>query len=143
MAQAGGFELQTLDTSMMYAGGNTGSISIADINASVRGTVLRLTPLRINASRILVSKWMLVSLIWGRTVYRSGAIQLSGGNDMTNNYAPTGDIDINSTTLMASYDPNENISFLGGITQNSFTSGNVTTIKGSYDVKGASSTGCV
>ena len=75
--------------------------------------------------------------------YRSGAIQLSGGNDMTNNYAPTGDIDINSTTLMASYDLNENISFLGGITQNSLTSGNVTTIKGSYDVKGASSTGYV
>ena len=75
--------------------------------------------------------------------YRSGAIQLGGGNDMTNNYAPTGDIDINSTTVMASYDLNENISFLGGITQNSFTSGNVTTIKGSYDVKGASSTGCV
>ena len=68
MARAGGFELQTLDTSIMYAGGNTGSISIADINASVSGTVLRLTPLRINASRILVSKWMLVSLIWGRTV---------------------------------------------------------------------------
>ena len=68
MARAGGFELQTLDTSIMYAGGNTGSISIADINASVSGTVLRLTPLRINASRILVSKWMLVRLIWGRTL---------------------------------------------------------------------------
>ena len=68
MAQSGGFEFQTLDTSMMYADGNTASISIADINASVSGTVLRLTPLRINASRILVSKWMLVSLIWGGTV---------------------------------------------------------------------------
>jgi hypothetical protein len=68
---------------------------------------------------------------------------LSGGNDMTNNYAPTGDIDINSTTLIASYDLNENISFLGDITQNSFTSGNVTTIKGSYNVKDASSTGYV
>ena len=79
----------------------------------------------------------------GRYSYRSGAIQLSGGNDMTNNYAPTGNIDINSTTLMASYDLNENILFLGGITQNSFTSGNVTTIKGCYNVKGASSTGYV
>ena len=68
MERAGGFELQTLDTSMMYAGGNTGSISIADINASVSGTVLLLTPLRINVSRILVSKWMLVSLIRGRTL---------------------------------------------------------------------------
>ena len=68
MAQAGGFEFQALDTSMMYAYGNTASTSIADINASVSGTVLRLTPLRINASRILVSKWMLVSLIWGGTV---------------------------------------------------------------------------
>ena len=79
----------------------------------------------------------------GLYTYRSGAIQLSGGNDITNNYAPTGDIDINSSTLMASYDLNENISFLGGITQNNLTSGNVTTIKGGYDVKGASSTGYV
>ena len=79
----------------------------------------------------------------GPYTYRSGVIQLSGGNDMANNYAPTGDIDINSTKLMASYYLNENISFLGGITQNSLTSGNVTTIKGSYDVKGASSTGYV
>ena len=38
MAQAGGFELQTLDTSIMYADGNAGSISIANIDASVSGT---------------------------------------------------------------------------------------------------------
>ena len=41
MAQAGGFELQTLDTSMMYADGNTGSISM-QISMQVsaeRGTV--------------------------------------------------------------------------------------------------------
>jgi long-subunit fatty acid transport protein len=44
---------------------------------------------------------------------------------------------------MASYDLNENISFLGGITQNNLTSGNVTTIKGGYDVKSGSSTGYV
>lgn len=44
---------------------------------------------------------------------------------------------------MASYNLDENISFLGGITQNNLTSVNVTTIKGGYDVKGASSTGHV
>ena len=37
MAQAGGFELQTLDTSMMYADGNTVSISYASIDASIEG----------------------------------------------------------------------------------------------------------
>ena len=37
MAQAGGFELQTLDTSMMYADGNQASIAYASIDASVQG----------------------------------------------------------------------------------------------------------
>ena len=37
MAQAGGFELQTLDTAMMYADGNQASISYASIDASVEG----------------------------------------------------------------------------------------------------------
>jgi long-subunit fatty acid transport protein len=145
MAQAGGFELQTLDTSMMYADGNTGSISIADINASVSGTRNGVTVDTVKDQRVTNIGFKMDAGVVDLGLYtcRSGAIQLSGGNDMTDNYAPTGDIDINSTTLMASYDLNENISFLGGITQNSLTSGNVTTIKGGYDVKGASSTGYV
>jgi len=38
IAFAGGFELQTLDTSIMYAEGNAASISIANIDANVSGT---------------------------------------------------------------------------------------------------------
>ena len=145
MAQAGGFELQTLDTSIMYADGNAGSISIADINSSVSGTRNGVTTDTVKDQKVTNIGFKMDTGIVdvGLYTYRSGAIQLSGGNDLNNNYAPTGDIDINSTTLMASYDLNENISFLGGITQNNLTSGNVTTIKGGYDVKGASSTGYV
>ena len=145
MAQAGGFELQTLDTSIMYADGNAGSISIANIDASVSGTRNDVTVDTVKDQQVTnVALKMDAGMVGlGLYTYRSGAIQLSGGNDLNDNYAPTGDIDINSTTLMASYDLNENISFLGGITQNNLTSGNVTTIKGGYDVKGASSTGYV
>ena len=145
MAQAGGFELQTLDTSIMYADGNAGSISIADINASVSGTRNGVTVDTVKDQQVtnfaLKMDANIVDL--GLYTYRSGAIQLSGGNDLNNNYAPTGDIDINSTTLMAAYGLNENVSFLGGITQNNLTSGNVTTIKGGYDVKSGSSIGYV
>ena len=145
MAQAGGFELQTLDTSIMYADGNAASISIADINASVDGTA--------NGEKVDTVKDQKVTNIGfkmdaglvdvGLYTYRSGAIQLSGGNTLGGNYAPQGDVDINSTTLMIKYDVNENVSLLGGITQNNLTSGNVTTIKGSYDIDSASSTGYV
>ena len=145
MAQAGGFELQTLDTSIMYADGNAGSISIADINASVSGSREGVTTDTVKDQKVTnVALKMDANIVdLGLYTYRSGAIQLSGGNDLNNNYAPTGDVDINSTTLMASYGLNENVSFLGGITQNNLTNGNVTTIKGGYDVKSGSSTGYV
>ena len=143
MAQAGGFELQTLDTSSMYADGNAGSISIADINASVNGTRNGVTTDTVKDQRVtnIGFKMDAGAVAFGLYTYRSGAIQLSGGNSTANNYAPTGDIDINSTTLMARYDITENISVLGGVTNNQLTTGNVTTIKGSYDVTGASSAG--
>jgi len=145
MAQAGGFELQTLDTSIMYADGNAASISIADINASVNGTA--------NGEKVDTVKDQKVTNIGfkmdaglvdvGLYTYRSGAIQLSGGNTFGGNYAPQGDVDINSTTLMIKYDVNENVSLIGGVTQNNLTSGNVSTIKGSYEIDSASSTGYV
>lgn len=145
MAQAGGFELQTLDTSIMYADGNAASISIADINASVDGTF--------NGEKVDTVKDQKVTNIGfkmdaglvdvGLYTYRSGAIQLSGGNTFGGNYAPQGDVDINSTTLMIKYDVNENVSLIGGVTQNNLTSGNVSTIKGSYEIDSASSTGYV
>ena len=145
MAQAGGFELQTLDTSMMYADGNVGSISIADIDASVSGTANGVTVDTVKDQRVtnLGFKINAGMVDVGLYTYRSGAIQLSGGNTVGGNYAPSGDVDINSTTLMASYNLNENISFLGGITQNNVTNGNVTTIKGSYDIQSGSKTGYV
>lgn len=143
MVHAGGFELQTLDTSMMYADGNVGSISIADIDASVSGTRNGVTVDTVKDQRVTNLGFKMDAGIVdvGLYTYRSGAIQLSGGNDMADNYAPTGDVDINGTALMLSYNLNDNISFLGGITQNNLTSGNVTTIKGSYDVQSGSSTG--
>ena len=142
IAFAGGFELQTLDTSIMYAEGNAASISIANINANVSGT---------KSSTVDTVKDQQVTNVGlkmnfgkfdlGLYTYRSGSIQLSGGNNPAGNYAPTGDIDINSTTLMAAYNINENMSLLGGLTYNNLASGNVTTIKGSYEVTGTSSTG--
>ena len=88
MAQAGGFELQTLDTSMMYADGNQASISYASIDASVQGE----NPNSATSSKRDVVKDQTVtnvlakldvgdSLSFGLGTYRSGAIQLSGGNE--------------------------------------------------------------
>ena len=144
MAQAGGFELQTLDTSMMYADGNAGSISIANIDASVKGT-LGSTVDTVKDQQVtnMGLKVGLGQFDVGLYTYRSGSIQLTGGNTAGDNYAPTGDIDINSTTLMLAFNLNENVSLLGGVTNNQLTNGNVATIKGSYDVTGASSTGYV
>jgi long-chain fatty acid transport protein len=81
------------------------------------------------------------SISVGLGTFRAGAIQLSGGNGVGGNVAPTGDVTLDSTALMLNYNLTENVSFLGGITQNSLKDGNVTTLAGSYDVSGATETG--
>jgi hypothetical protein len=152
MAQAGGFELQTLDTSMMYADGNQASISYASIDASIEGY-------NTGAGLATVSKKQVVkdqtvtnvnakfdvgeSLSFGLTTYRSGAIQLDGGNGVNGNLAPTGDVDLDSTAFMAKFALTDNVSVLGGITQNNLKDGNVTTLAGSYDIVGKSEMGYV
>ena len=152
MAQAGGFELQTLDTSIMYADGNQASISYASIDASIEGYNALLGP----ATKKAVVKDQTVtnvaakfdvgeSLSFGLSTYRSGAIQLDGGNalDAGVNLAPTGDVDLDTMALMVKYSLNENISLIGGMTQNTLKDGNVTTLAGSYDVSGTSEQGYI
>ena len=171
MAQAGGFELQTLDTSMMYADGNQASISYARIDASIDG-VNSSTGASASSKKQVVKDQTVTnfsgkfdvgeSLSFGVATYRSGSIQLSGGNEapepviglvngvptlvgMTagGNLAPTGDVDLDTTALMVNYSLNENVSLIGGFTQNTLKDGNVTTLAGSYDVTGASGQGYV
>jgi hypothetical protein len=88
MAQAGGFELQTLDRSIMNADGNQAPISYASIDASVQGE----NPNSTTSSKRDVVKDQKVtnvtakfdvgdSLSFGLRTYRSGSIQLSGGNE--------------------------------------------------------------
>ena len=156
MAQAGGFELQTLNTSIMYADVNQASISYASIDVSVQGE----NPNSTTSSKRDVVKDQTVtnvtakfdvgdSLSFGLGTYRSGSIQLSGGNEnlgatygaVGGNLAPSADLDLNTTALMARYNLNDNLSFIGGVTQNAVGGGNVTTLGGTYDVGSTSSVG--
>ena len=152
MAQAGGFELQTLDTSIMYADENQVNMSYASIDASVGGYNSAVGP----TTKKAVVKDQTVSnfagkfdvgdsLSVGLTTYRSGAIQLEGGNaaDAGVNLAPTGDVDLDTSALMVRSSLNENISLIGGLTQNALKDGNVTTLAGSYNVSGKNEQGYV
>jgi len=147
-AVAGGFELQTLDTSLMYAEGNQAYVSVAKIDASIKGE----NPLIGAASERQVVKDQTVTnvgskfdisenLSLGFSTYRSGSIQLDGGNGLNGNIAPTADVNLDSTAMMAIYNLNENFSFLGGVTQNNIGDGNVTTLGGSYAVSNTSKMG--
>ena len=152
MAQAGGFELQTLDTSIMYADGNQAAITHATIDASIEGfnTALpsstKKAVVKDQTVTNLAAKFdMGESLSFGLSTYRSGSIQLDGGNGAAPgfNLAPTGDIDLDSSALLARYSLNENLSFLGGVTSNSLGAGVVTTMGGEYTVSGKTSMGYV
>jgi len=154
IAVAGGFELQTLDTSIMYSEGNQASISTAKIDASIEG--YNTAPgLGVATKRAVVKDQTVTnyaakfdagdSLSFGLNTYRSGAIQLDGGNAAAPvyNLAPTGDVDLDTTALMVKYNLNDSISLLGGITQNTLKDGNVTTLAGSYGISGTSEQGYI
>ena len=150
MAQAGGIELQTLDTSIMYADGNQIAVSHATIDASIVGY----NPANEAGSKQAVVKDQTVTnmsakfdvgenLAFGLTTYRSGAVQLSGGNTLGGNIAPTADVELNTTAVMANFQINENISVIGGFTQNNLKDGNVTTLAGPYDFTSTSELGYI
>ncbi|MGB0858020.1 MAG: hypothetical protein ACPGPR_09110 [Paracoccaceae bacterium] len=149
-AFAGGFELQKLDTSMMYVDGNQASISQANINYSIEGqnpavgaaSKKQVVP-DISVTNVAAKFDFGDNLSLGLGTYRSGAIQLSGGNGTSGNLTPTADVDLNSTALLARYNLNDSISFIGGVTQNVIRGGNVTTLGGSYDVSGKTEMGYV
>ena len=148
IALAGGFELQTLDTSIMYSEGNQASISTAKIDASIKGVnpaigaassrdVVKDQTVTNIATKFNVGE----NLSFGLSTYRSGSIQLDGGNGLNGNIAPTADVNLDSTAMMAIYNLNGNFSFLGGVTQNDIGDGNVTTLGGSYAVSSTSKMG--
>ena len=148
IAVAGGFELQTLDTSIMYSEGNQASISTAKIDASIKGVnplvgavssrnVVKDQTITNIATKFNVGE----NLSFGLSTYRSGSIQLDGGNGLNGNIAPTADVKLDSTAMMAIYNLNGNFSFLGGVTQNNIGDGNVTTLGGSYAVSSTSKMG--
>ena len=155
MAQAGGFELQTLDTSMMYADGNQASISYASIDASIEGY-------NTGAGLATVSKKQVVkdqtvtnvnakfdvsdTFSFGLSTYRSGSVQLSGGNGdpaAGGNITPIADIKLQTTALMVNYQLNENMSFIGGMTNNSLEDSSVSTLAGGYTIPGATAQGYI
>jgi len=149
MAHAGGIELQTLDTSMMYADGNTASLSYASIDASIEG-VNTLSA----ASKKQVVKDQTVtnlagkfdvgdSLSIGFSTFRSGAVQLSGGNGSAANLTPIADIKLETTALLLNYQLNDNLSLIGGMTNNALKDSTVQTLAGSYTIPGVTEQGYI
>lgn len=68
---------------------------------------------------------------------------MSGENNPATTYAPSADADLDSMTLMATYAISDEISILGGFTQNSLKAFTLRTLAGAYQVNGASSNGYV
>ena len=152
MVQAGGFELQTLDTSIMYADGNTASISYVSIDASIEGyntgaglaTVSKKQVVKDQTVTNLNAKVDLgESLSIGLGTYRSGSVQLSGGNGVSGNLTPIADIKLETTAFLLNNQLNENISFIGGMTNNSLEDSSVSTGAGSYTISGATEQGYI
>ena len=151
MAQAGGFELQTLDTSAMYQSGGYASFSTAQINSDLGGQVgngPKTKTLRDQSITNFALKSDVGVVGVGLSSYRSGAIQMSGENDYATTYAPSADADLDSMTLMANYSLSDEISILGGITQNNLKAFTLNTLASGavgtpYQINSGTSTGYV
>ena len=141
IALAGGFELQTLDTSAMHENGAFASFSLAKLNSNLNGAganKVKVKTLKDQNWTNFALKFSAGDLDFGLSKYRSGAIQMSGNNDPTGSSAPKADIELDTLAFLAKYNLDQNWSVMGGVTQTSLGTGNITTLKGSYDVKSQS-----
>ena len=151
MVQAGGFELQTLDTSAMYETGGYASLSIAQINSDLGGQVgngPKTKTLRDQSITNFALKSDVGVVGVGLSSYRSGAIQMSGENDYATTYAPSANADLDSMTVIANYSLSDEISILGGFTQNTLKAFTLNTLaSGSvgtpYEINSGTSNGYV
>jgi long-chain fatty acid transport protein len=141
LALAGGFELQALDTSAMYENGGFASFSTAKLSSNLNGVgadKVKVKTLKDQNWNNFALKFPLGNLDLGISKYRSGAIQMSGGNNPAGSSAPKADIELDTLAFLAKYNLDQNWSVMGGVTQTSLGTGNITTLKGSYDVKSQS-----
>ena len=86
LALAGGYELQTLDTSAMYEDGSFVSISYGSINSNLKGKDTGGTKVKTLKDQTLTNlafKTQVGEFGLGLTTYRSGAIQMSGSSNST------------------------------------------------------------
>ena len=154
LALAGGFELQTIDTSAMYENGGFASFSTAKLNSKLYGVGAngqKVKTLKDQSFSNISLKADVGSVSLGFATYRSGAIQMSGDSDATflvnpatsGSYAPSVNANVDTTALMARYPAGDNFSFLGGVKQNSLGSFNLTSIYGSYDINSSTNTSYV
>jgi hypothetical protein len=153
LALAGGYELQTLDTSAMYEDGSFVSLSYASINSNLKGKDaggIKVKTLKDQTLTNLAFKTQVGDFSLGMTTYRSGAIQMNGSSDstftgvqMSGNYIPSANAELNTTTFLAKYNINESFSVLGGVKSNQLNSFNLTSIYGSYDIASKSNSNYV
>jgi len=133
IAQAGGFEAQTLDTGFMYEEGAVLTASTASLNSNLTEA---------NGTKILKDqnftnfsiKSKVGPLDVGLTTYRSGAIQMS-------NPIPNADANIETLTALLKYDLSENFSVLTGINSDKLGTSVISTPAGRYDISSSSGTG--
>ena len=153
LALAGGYELQTLDTSAMYEDGSFVSLSYASINSNLKGKDAGGTKVKTLKDQTLTNlafKTQVGDFGLGLTTYRSGAIQMNGssnstftGNSIAGNYIPSANAELNTTAFLVNYNLNDSFSVIGGIKNNALNSFNLTSIYGSYDVSSKSNSAYV
>lgn len=148
MAQAGGWTAGTLDSGFMYADGNTASISVANIDHSIKAKEAKgfgdtnATDVDVvkDETRTTVSIKSDIGngLSVGLTNFRSGSIQLQGGASEFKSWVPDAEASVDTTAIMAAYSVNENIDVLFGLSNDRLSDTTVTTMNGTYNIQGGS-----
>ena len=145
---SGGWEASRLDSSMMYQDGSYAEVGTTSADYDIQGTTQagKKHKMAKDQTRTSLSfKTQYGDFDMGLTSYRSGAIQMDGGNAHSagcpRNLAmcsvvPSADVEVNSLALLARYRINENMSVLGGLNRYDVSNGTVTTLLGHYVVSG-------
>ena len=147
-ALSGGWEASRLDSSMMYQDGSYAEVGTTSADYDIQGTTQAGKKHKMAKDQTRTSlgfKTQYGDFDVGLTSYRSGAIQMDGGNAHSAgcpgnaamcSVVPSADVEVNSLALLARYRINENMSVLGGLNRYDVSNGTVTTLLGHYVVSG-------
>ena len=146
LVHAGGWSASNLDANFMYSDGGSVELSTGNLDYRVKAKTAKSfgsSPAENvdvvkdqTRTSISVSAAASDKISIGAANFVSGSIQLQGGAGSTQSWIPDADAKMTTTALLGTYQFNENLSLLFGLSDERLANTTVSTINGTYTLDG-------